>query len=163
MVKRDIFEDVVTWLEEERIIVVKGARQTGKTTLLLQLKQYVEENGCRAVYFSIDREYNNPVFSSPKRLTKFLNDQYAPSPTSRVYLFFDEFENRGITDIMFTTTGCAGLCAKEPMITVEIEGSAPVKYGDLTPEKAIKILDEHIIGGHIVEDFAIGIGSERVG
>ena len=77
--------------------------------------------------------------------------------------FFDEFENRGITDIMFTTTGCAGLCAKEPMITVEIEGSAPVKYGDLTPEKAIKILDEHIIGGHIVEDFAIGIGSERVG
>ena len=77
--------------------------------------------------------------------------------------FFDEFENRGITDIMFTTTGCAGLCAKEPMITVELGDSAPVKYGDLTPEKAIKILEEHIIGGHIVKDFAIGMGSERVG
>ncbi len=77
--------------------------------------------------------------------------------------FLDEFENRGITDIMFTTSGCAGLCAKEPMITVEVGDSAPVKYGDLTPEKAIKILDEHLIGGHIVGDFAIGIGSERVG
>jgi NADP-reducing hydrogenase subunit HndB len=77
--------------------------------------------------------------------------------------FLEEFDNRDITDIKFTTTGCAGLCSQEPMITVEIGDSAPVKYGKLTPEKARKILDEHIIGGSIVEDFAIGIGSERVG
>jgi NADP-reducing hydrogenase subunit HndB len=77
--------------------------------------------------------------------------------------FLEEFDNRDITDIKFTTTGCAGLCSQEPMITVEIGDSAPVKYGKLTPEKARKILDEHIIGGKIVEDFAIGIGSERVG
>jgi NADP-reducing hydrogenase subunit HndB len=76
--------------------------------------------------------------------------------------FLEEFEKRNITDIMFTTTGCAGLCSKEPMITVEIGDSAPVKYGDLTPKKAVKILDEHILGGNIVKDFAIGIGSERV-
>jgi NADP-reducing hydrogenase subunit HndB len=76
--------------------------------------------------------------------------------------FLEEFEKRNITDIMFTTTGCAGLCSKEPMITVEIGDSAPVKYGDLTPERARKILDEHILGGNIVKDFAIGIGSERV-
>ena len=30
----------MAWLEEERVIVLKGSRQTGKTTLLLQLKQY---------------------------------------------------------------------------------------------------------------------------
>ncbi len=77
--------------------------------------------------------------------------------------FLEEFEKREITDMMFTTTGCAGLCSKEPMITVEIGDSAPVKYGELTPEKAITILDEHIVAGHIVKDFAIGIGSERVG
>jgi len=77
--------------------------------------------------------------------------------------FLEELDSRDITDIMFTTTGCAGLCSQEPMITVEIEDSAPVKYGKLTPEKARKILDEHIIGGNIVKDFVIGIGSERVG
>lgn len=76
--------------------------------------------------------------------------------------FLGEFEKRNITDIMFTTTGCAGLCSKEPMITVEIGDSAPVKYGELTPEKARRILDEHILGGNIVKHFAIGIGSERV-
>ena len=75
----------------------------------------------------------------------------------------EEFDSRDITDIKFTTTGCAGLCSQEPMITVEIGDSAPVKYGKLTPEKARTILDEHVIGGNIVENFAIGIGSERVG
>jgi predicted AAA+ superfamily ATPase len=92
MVKRDIFEKVVAWLEEERVIVVKGARQTGKTTLLLQLKQYLEEKRCRVAYFSIDREFNNPVFDSPKRLAKFLDDQYSLSTKSKLYLFFDEFQ-----------------------------------------------------------------------
>jgi NADP-reducing hydrogenase subunit HndB len=77
--------------------------------------------------------------------------------------FLEEFENRDITDIKFTTTGCAGLCSQEPMITVEVGDSPPVKYGKLTPEKTRKILDEHIIGGTIVQDYAIGIGSERVG
>ncbi|MCP5107279.1 MAG: (2Fe-2S) ferredoxin domain-containing protein [bacterium] len=76
---------------------------------------------------------------------------------------FDELERRDITDIMFTSSGCAGLCSKEPMITVEVGASPPVKYGKLTAEKAIKILDEHIIGNHVVEEFAIGMGSERIG
>jgi len=77
--------------------------------------------------------------------------------------FLDEIDKKEITDIMFTSTGCAGLCSEEPMITVELGDSAPVRYGKLTPEKAIKIMNEHIIGGAIVKDFVIGIGSERVG
>ena len=76
---------------------------------------------------------------------------------------FDEVDKRDIIDIMFTSSGCAGLCSKEPMITVEIGTSPPVKYGKLTPEKVLKILDQHIIAGQVVEEFAIGMGSERVG
>lgn len=77
--------------------------------------------------------------------------------------FLDELENRNTTDIMFTTTGCAGLCSQEPMVTVEIEGTAPVRYGKLTPDKAKKIFDDHIIKGNVVKKSVIGIGSERVG
>jgi NADP-reducing hydrogenase subunit HndB len=77
--------------------------------------------------------------------------------------FLEEFDKREITDIMFTSTGCAGLCSHEPMITVEMEDSAPIKYGKLTTEKAIKILDEHILGGKIIQDLALGMGSERAG
>ena len=77
--------------------------------------------------------------------------------------FLNEMENRDIKDILFTSSGCAGLCSEEPMITVEIESSAPVKYGKLNPDKVKSIFDEHIIGGNVVKEFVIGIGSETVG
>jgi NADP-reducing hydrogenase subunit HndB len=77
--------------------------------------------------------------------------------------FLNAFDERDITDILFTTTGCAGLCSEEPMVTVEMEGTPPVKYGKLTPERAAAILDGHIAGGEVVESLALGIGSERVG
>ncbi|MEW5843184.1 MAG: (2Fe-2S) ferredoxin domain-containing protein [Bacteroidota bacterium] len=80
-----------------------------------------------------------------------------------VNALLDEFDKRKLTDIMFTTSGCAGLCSEEPMITVEIEGAAPVKYRKLTPDKAKRIFNEHIIGGKVITDFALGVGSERVG
>jgi len=73
-----------------------------------------------------------------------------------------EVEKRDIKDIILTTSGCAGLCSKEPMATVELKGGAPVKYIELTPEKIRKILLEHVLGGKIVKEYALAIGSERV-
>ena len=64
-------------------------------------------------------------------------------------------------DVMVTTSGCAGLCSQEPMITVELVGQAPVKYVDLADEKVKKIFQEHVLGGQIVADYALGIGSEQ--
>jgi (2Fe-2S) ferredoxin len=47
------------------------------------------------------------------------------------------------------------------MATVELLNSPPVKYGELTPEKAVKIFREHIVGGKAVSEYALGMGSER--
>jgi len=74
----------------------------------------------------------------------------------------DEFEKQNITDVILTSSGCAGLCSREPMATVELKDEAPVKYVDLTPEKIRKILTEHINGGKIVQEYALVMGSERV-
>ncbi len=78
-----------------------------------------------------------------------------------VAAFLEHLEKSGLKDIMLTTSGCAGLCSKEPMATVELRGSAPVKYGELTPEKAGKIFQQHILGGTAVAEYALGMGSER--
>lgn len=78
-------------------------------------------------------------------------------------VFLTELEKRNIKDIILTTSGCAGLCSKEPMITVELKGETPVKYISLDKEKALKIFEEHIIGGRVVNDYALAVGSERVG
>ena len=63
--------------------------------------------------------------------------------------------------IIVTTSGCAGLCSHEPMITVELRGKPPVKYVDLTKEKMRKIFKEHVLNGKIVTEYALAIGSER--
>ncbi|MFC1692561.1 ferredoxin [Candidatus Latescibacterota bacterium] len=73
-----------------------------------------------------------------------------------------EIEKRDIKDVLLAASGCAGLCSKEPMATVELKGEPPVKYIDLTQEKIIRILNEHVLGGNIVKEYALAIGSERV-
>ena len=65
-------------------------------------------------------------------------------------------------DVLVTASGCAGLCSKEPMMTVELVGQAPVKYAALDEEKVKSIFTEHVLGGKIVADCALAIGSEQV-
>lgn len=72
-----------------------------------------------------------------------------------------EVEERGLKDVIVTTSGCAGLCSREPMATVEVVGEAPVKYVDLTEGKIKAIFTEHIVGGKIAEQYALAVGSER--
>jgi NADP-reducing hydrogenase subunit HndB len=72
-------------------------------------------------------------------------------------------EEKDTHDIIVTTSGCAGLCSREPMMTVELKGQAPVKYVDLDEEKTGKIFSEHVLAGKVVEEYALAIGSERVG
>ena len=72
----------------------------------------------------------------------------------------DEIEKGDIKDVIVTTSGCAGLCSREPMITVELMGGAPVKYIDLTPDKMREIFSEHVLGGKVVGKYALAVGSE---
>jgi len=72
----------------------------------------------------------------------------------------DEIAQRDVKDVILTTSGCAGLCSREPMATVELRGEAPVKYVDLDEEKIQRILVEHVVGGKIVEEYALAVGSE---
>jgi NADP-reducing hydrogenase subunit HndB len=73
----------------------------------------------------------------------------------------DEVERRGLRDVLLTSSGCAGLCSQEPMITVELVGQAPVKYVNLNEAKAREVMEKHVLGGAIVQKYALGIGSEK--
>ena len=56
-----------------------------------------------------------------------------------------------LTDTVGTTfTGCMGLCALGPVMVVEPEG---VFYVKVTPQMAREIVDRHILGGQIVEEY----------
>ncbi|MBU8913779.1 MAG: (2Fe-2S) ferredoxin domain-containing protein [Spirochaetales bacterium] len=66
-------------------------------------------------------------------------------------------------DVMLTTSGCAGLCSHEPMATVELKGEPPIKYVKLTEAKVTKIFQDHVVGGQVVAEYALGKGHERIG
>jgi len=71
-----------------------------------------------------------------------------------------EVEARELKDILLASSGCAGLCNHEPMVTIEISGTSPIKYIDLTEAKILKIFNEHVIDGNPVTDYALARGSE---
>ena len=73
----------------------------------------------------------------------------------------EDIRKKKLDDVIVTTSGCAGLCSREPMATVEVTGKPPVKYVDLTTEKMRKILNQHVIKGTIVNEYALAVGSER--
>ena len=73
----------------------------------------------------------------------------------------EEMEQKKVKDVILTISSCAGLCSREPMVTVELEGQPAVKYVDMTAEKAKKVLAEHVLGGNIVTEYALAAGSER--
>jgi NADP-reducing hydrogenase subunit HndB len=70
-------------------------------------------------------------------------------------------EEMNVKDVLLTTSGCAGLCSREPMATVEVANEAPVKYIDLTEDKIRRVFKEHVLGGKIVSEYALAVGSER--
>lgn len=71
-----------------------------------------------------------------------------------------EIETRGLQDVILTSSGCAGLCSHEPMITVEVKESAPIKYVKLDVEKTGEIFEQHIMKGTPVAAYALSMGSE---
>ena len=70
-------------------------------------------------------------------------------------------EEREVEDVVLTTSGCAGLCCREPMATVELAGEEPVKYADLNEKRIVQIIEEHVLGGAVVAELALGTGEER--
>jgi NADP-reducing hydrogenase subunit HndB len=74
----------------------------------------------------------------------------------------DGIDKRNLEDVLLTISSCAGLCSREPMVTIQLQGEPAVKYVDLTPEKAVEILEKHVLGGQIVTQYALAAGSERV-
>ena len=72
----------------------------------------------------------------------------------------DEMQKHDVVDVFVTTSGCAGLCSREPMVTVQLVDKPPVHYGDLTEESIREILVKHVLGGEVVQKYALARGSE---
>ncbi len=68
-----------------------------------------------------------------------------------------EVQDRGLTDkVAVTQTGCIGLCQYEPIVEVMAPGEPKVTYIKMTPEKAVEVVNRHLAGGHVVDEYTLG-------
>lgn len=62
----------------------------------------------------------------------------------------EEAAKKGL-DVQMVKTGCAGMCALEPLVEVALDGKPAVMYGRVTPEIAKEIIEKHVAGGTVVK------------
>ena len=70
--------------------------------------------------------------------------------------FVDEIRKRNITNATVAMTGCIGMCRLEPIVEVIDKDGTKVTYVKMTPEKAKRVVEEHIKGGKPVYAYTIG-------
>ncbi len=73
--------------------------------------------------------------------------------------FVEEVAKRDLHNVMVTQTGCIGICQYEPVVEVVSADGSKVTYVKMTPEKAVRVVNDHLVNGNVVTEFTIGAGS----
>lgn len=76
--------------------------------------------------------------------------------------FIEELKKRNINDVSVTITGCIGACRLEPLVEVIGPDGSRVTYVKMTPEKAARVVTEHIVNGRICRHYTIGAAEKEV-
>lgn len=78
--QRDITESIKKVLFRDEFIILTGARQTGKTSLLIMLKAIAEERNYQCHYFNLENPIHLEAFNNhPYNLFDFIPDAFVVS------------------------------------------------------------------------------------
>ncbi|HIZ06568.1 MAG TPA: (2Fe-2S) ferredoxin domain-containing protein [Candidatus Eubacterium avistercoris] len=69
----------------------------------------------------------------------------------------DEVQKRGLKHVKVCQTGCIGLCQYEPIVEIYEPGKEKVTYVKVNPEKAIDILEQHIVRGQAIDKYMLHV------
>lgn len=70
--------------------------------------------------------------------------------------FVDEIAKRDVKGVSVQQTGCIGMCQYEPIVELTEPGKEKVTYVKMTPEKAVRVVNDHIVNGNPVAEFTVG-------
>lgn len=91
IVEREVFASIKEHLKEKEITLIHGARQVGKTTLILSLMDYLKQDlhisESQILYYNLDLFYEYEKFVDQKGFVQYLVEKCA---NNTVYLFIDE-------------------------------------------------------------------------
>ena len=70
--------------------------------------------------------------------------------------FVEGINEAGLSDnVIVTQTGCIGICQYEPVVEVYQSDKEKVTYVQMTPEKAKRVVEEHIKNGKVVAEYTL--------
>lgn len=72
-----------------------------------------------------------------------------------------EIEEAGVSDVIVTTSGCMGLCSREPEVTVEVLGKDPIVYEYMNANKMRQVFKRHIMEDEVQTPFVLAKGKEE--
>ncbi|MCK5122844.1 MAG: ATP-binding protein [Candidatus Pacebacteria bacterium] len=91
MYQRTILSRIIPFLAKDQVIMITGARQVGKTTLLLLLKKYLEDKQEKCFYLNLENpSYKNTLNKHPENLFEIIPK--TAGETKKQYLFLDEVQ-----------------------------------------------------------------------
>lgn len=68
----------------------------------------------------------------------------------------EEVAKRQVQDVMVTQTGCIGICQYEPVVEVIEADGEKTTYVKMTAEKALRVVNDHLVNGNPVVEYTIG-------
>jgi len=85
---RDVLYKAKTRLKDDKFIILTGARQTGKTSILIMLRNYLEEKGESSIYFNLENpDYREFLNKHPYNIFELM-----PKSKVRQYVIIDEIQ-----------------------------------------------------------------------
>ena len=72
-----------------------------------------------------------------------------------MHAILEELAKREI-EAHVTTTGCIGMCSKEPLVDIEQAGQPRITYGNVHPDMVPRLIEEHLVKGNVVEEWVFG-------
>lgn len=71
--------------------------------------------------------------------------------------FVEGVNKEGLDDtVSVTQTGCIGICQYEPVVEIFEAGKEKVTYVKMTPERAQEVIEKHLKGGNVINEYTVG-------
>ena len=75
--------------------------------------------------------------------------------------FVEEVNKADLNEkVSVSQTGCIGICQFESVVEVFEAGKDEVTYVKMTPEKAKRVVEEHLKGGKVISEYTIAANNE---
>lgn len=125
LIQRQLPDQLKEHLKQKEISLILGPRQSGKTTLILKLKEELEKKNQKTAYFNLDRFEDLELFRTQKTLLKKIQFEYGQE---KAFVFIDEIQRlknaglflKGLYDYLsphkFIVTGSGSLELKENIV-----------------------------------------------